>query len=284
MPETNRADAARSRLSASAAWDATSAFMKRHSGMVFALALAFSALPPIIAFAFLGETLVPPAGAAMTPEQMTRLLPANLLFLLIGLVGSLSIFTLVLRPGTSVGEAIGRALRRLPAAIGQLILLALLGSLLALPIVLFAGLGVLGVESGGPAPNPALLLLPLLLLPVIVYLLIRLFLGQVAVADGAGPVDGLRRSWELTAGNAGRLFGFLLVVGLLFLVVYFALTFVVGALAQIVGGAIGGEGTGTFLALVVGAIISALLSAVLSVLYAQIYRQLSGPDYAQTFA
>jgi hypothetical protein len=48
-----------------------------------------------------------------------------------------------------------------------------------------------------------------------VYVAIRLSLSGVAIFDGAGPVEGLTRSWDLSRGSVLRIFGWGLVAGLL---------------------------------------------------------------------
>ena len=264
------------KLSASAAWDATTDILRRHGGLVFTVALAFFALPPILATPFTSNMPAMTGDVAQAQAQVLRASPFLLAILLLSVLGSLVIYTLVLRPGTSVGEAIGHGVRRLLPAVGVAALLLLGGLLITIP---FAALSAGSATSG----NPVLALLALLLIPVVIYLFVRLFAAQISVADGRNPIDALRHSWALTRGNVARIFVLLLVVAVVGFIIVLATNFVLGSLVRLLGNALGGPTTGPFLAAILSSIVSAVITGVLLVLLAQIYRQLSGPDHASTF-
>jgi len=258
------------KLSASQAWEDTTKFLKAHAGLVFTVALALLALPSILAAPFLGRiqaTLL--ASGTLSSEEALAAGPVFLLILIVSLVGTLAIYTLVLRPGISVGEALRHGLRRLLPAIG---ITLLIGLLLVLVVALYSVFVAVG-GAGGAAVGALLLLL---LVPVFIYLLVRIYLAQVAVVDGRGPVEALKASWAMTKGNAGRLVVFLLVVLVVALVVYLAGTFLIAGLLAALGTALGGPALGQFLAAVVTNVLSALITAVLGVLVAMVYRQLAG--------
>jgi uncharacterized membrane protein len=86
----------------------------------------------------------------------------------------------------------------------------------------------------------------LLVIPGI-YLYVRLAFFWLAVADGAGPIDALQRSWSVTAGAFWKVLVFLVVAYLIILV---------------------GE-----LALMIGLVVAA---PVVSLAYAYVYRRLPG--------
>jgi uncharacterized membrane protein len=54
----------------------------------------------------------------------------------------------------------------------------------------------------------------LLVLPGI-FLLVRLYFYPFAVAEGAGPIEAIQRSWDLTRGLFWKVFGFMIVAGLI---------------------------------------------------------------------
>lgn len=257
------------KLSASAAWDATADFLRRHGGLVSTVALAFFALPQILALPFTGNMQAMTGDLEQAQAQALRASPILLLVILAGILGQLAIFTLVLRPGASVGEAIGHGFRRLLPAVGVAALLLLGGLLLSIP---FSALSFGSLQTG----NRLLSLLALLLLPIAIYLFIRVFAAQVSVADGRSPIDAIRHSWALTRGNVGRIFVLVLLVGVVGFIILLAINFVAGSLLLLLGNAFGSPNTGRFLVAILSALVSALVTSVFLVLLAQLYRQLSG--------
>ncbi|WP_206344301.1 hypothetical protein, partial [Streptomyces mesophilus] len=98
-----------------------------------------------------------------------------------------------------------RALRRVPALIGTLLLMALA---CALPVLAIA---VLTLLSGPPT-----VLLLLVALPFLVWFWIRCSLAPaVVVLEGAGPLTALRRSFRLVRGSWWRMFGIQLLMSVL---------------------------------------------------------------------
>ncbi|MER7170519.1 hypothetical protein [Streptomyces mesophilus] len=98
-----------------------------------------------------------------------------------------------------------RALRRVPALVGALLLMTLT---CALPVLAIA---VLTLLSG---PFTLLLLLPAL--PFLVWFWIRCSLAPaVVVLEGAAPLTALRRSFRLVRGSWWRLFGIQLLMSVL---------------------------------------------------------------------
>lgn len=256
------------KLSAGKAWEDTAAFLRGNGKLVFPVALAFIALPQIVASPWLAPLSTPQP----TPEQAAAALPPLLLVILFGLFGSLAIYALVLRPGMSVAESLRHAIRRLLPALAVAFILGLLGVALLIPATLAGG----GAAASGQAVPPAVALLSLLLLPVAIFLVLRFTLAQVAVADHAGPLDALKRSWALTRGNALRLFGIFVLVVVTGIVLLLAVQFVLGTVLLLVGTALGGQALGLLLATILSSIAAALVTAVVLVLVATIYRQLEG--------
>jgi hypothetical protein len=96
------------------------------------------------------------------------------------------------------GWLIGRGLRALGADL----------------LVLVAGTGLTGALFGvGVATRVDLaLLLALFVLPVLIYLEVRLAFWPLVIFDGAGIFEGLAAAWRASAGGAGRMFGWALAV------------------------------------------------------------------------
>jgi membrane-anchored glycerophosphoryl diester phosphodiesterase (GDPDase) len=141
------------------------------------------------------------------------------------------------------------------------------------------GLGLTGgLLIGGMAAAgvPALAVVAVVaLLVVMIYIGVRMSLiaPVVAVDRVRNPIEALRRSWDLTRGNAGRILGFYVLLGLAFIVVLLVLMGLIGVLLAVIAG---GEG-----AKIGAAVISSLLTGIMTLYFiaimASIHRQLSGP-------
>ena len=262
----------------------TARLVRRHAGRLLALAVLFL-LPAWLLHAAAGLQLVtavldalpmPPGPGAVrppvtfTPEQTQRILDASPLLvatsLLVALAGALggAAFSDVVerdyrgqRP--SIRHAGARALRRLPAILGALVL-----SMLAMAALMLGGLMVAvllvalgGVDPGGGGPGVFLALVALVaFVGAAIVLGIRWSLGIVIVAlEEAGPLRALVRSWRLTAGAAWRTLGIVVLVTLVVAVIGGLLSEVLGlALADLIFGA------STDSSVVVRTFISAFLS------------------------
>jgi uncharacterized membrane protein YjgN (DUF898 family) len=118
-----------------------------------------------------------------------------------------------------------------------------------------------------------------------IFLAIRMLMtSAVASAEGLGPVAILRRSWELTAGNWWRLFGFFLLFVIAALVVVVAVSSALALIIKMTFGSLEPLTVGALVLALVGQIIAATISVLLMVMLARIYVQLSGQGQEQVFA
>lgn len=179
---------------ATAAWG----LFRRDRDVLVALAGMFLFLPTLATLTLVGpapQRPTPDAGKAAIDAWTTHYadwLSANLPGIgaaaLMAMLGSLAITVFYAdRARPDVGAALAIALRRLPAFFVQSLLLSLPASI-----------GFLGLLS------PALFVL---LLPGLWFLGRGLVAGVALVAEGAGPVAGIRRSFALTRGNGLMLAG-----------------------------------------------------------------------------
>ncbi len=231
------------------AWSATVADVQRRLPDFLLPAAAFGFLPALVASRF--------ADAAQVGEPAARL--AQLAAGAIGIIGQAAIMLMVLIPGTDVGEAIRRGARATP----RIILASLTIALAAVPLALaFKRFG------DQPALGPSLLLL--VLAGVTAFLALRLsMLAGAILLDNNGVIDSLRRSFALTAGQAGRL---LLLLGAILLM--FAVTSaVVGAVGLMLTG--GTPEDPSFVTELLLAMVGAVFSIFIAVATAHAYRQLA---------
>ncbi|MEV8636300.1 glycerophosphoryl diester phosphodiesterase membrane domain-containing protein [Streptosporangium sp. NPDC051023] len=147
----------------------------------------------------------------------------------------------------TAGEAWRLTRGRVPTLFGLVGIDALI---LLLPMVLIVGL-TLGLAAAGTDTGSALLLFGLAIVAYIVYaafLTTRLVLAApAAVLERSGVFASLRRSWSLTRGSFWRMFGILLltgiIAGLVGMVIAIPFTF-----AGTIAGVLGQGGTGSQIA------------------------------------
>ena len=268
-------------LSITAAWNEASAFVRREAHLLFPIAFLIGSLPA--AAAQLLAPAPPPPGQA--PEAGAWMF-AVFASVLLGFIASLAISWLALRPGVSVGEALGRGLKRfVPMLLAMLIIGLGMGVLLfiaAVIAVLVVPGAMQGLNSGG-APGQeaatAIALALLLVAPVVIYIFPRLMLATpVAAAEEIGPLAILRRSWQLSAGNYLKLLGFLIMFIIAYLVVSMAVGFVLGVLVVLVAGRPDPGTIAFFIILLLNAVVQALVSMFFGATLARIYAQLTGGE------
>jgi hypothetical protein len=257
------------KVSLGAAADQTKSFMRRERGLVLPVAFATFGIALILIALVTPEA---PAGQQVQPG-LWSLAVIPLMFLAI--IGQLSISYLVLRPGSSVRDALWAALGRLPAALGLILLV--FAAFVAAGLLLILILGMLAVVFGATETGAAALG-ALAVAIVLLFMAARLLMAWPLLADRrSGPLATLKQAFALSKGRVWKF----LALTLAFALVYVALTGAVqlglGSLLLIFGKLLGAEAAATFLTVVAVALFGAGIQAVWAVLLANIYRQLTPP-------
>jgi hypothetical protein len=267
-------------LSISRAWDETRARIAADGRLMSIVAAALIVLPGLIV-----EVISP----SSIRSESTML--ESILFLvssLLALVGQLAIIRLAVTPAVSVGEAIGHGARRMPIYLIAAILLTIAFVVLLIPFGLVAyAAGVPFDKSSEQAflQSPVALLLSLLYLALLIFIAIRMLMSSpVASEENAGPVQILRRSWDLTAGHWWRLFGFIVIFVIGALILIAAVNWVVTAVAVFLFGAVAPMSASALLVGLFDSIVNGFLTVLLAVMMARIYLQLSGREAAAVSA
>ena len=266
------------KLDTNAAWKEASGLVAANRDVLFALAGVFFLLPGLALAVILGEPEVEPG---MNSDQIMAAMGEfyrsgwwlMLLGWLVQIVGMLAILTLMRnRERPTVGQAIGAGAAGTPSYVAAQLLFFL--------VIAFGG-GLLIGLAGYVAPALGVVV-ALLVLVAAVFVGVRLILVApiVAVEDQRNPLTALRRSWGLTQGNFWRIFAFLLLVGILFVIVLSIMMLIVGLILAV---ATSGETQR-----VIAAVFSSALTAVAVVYFcgilAAIHRQLAGPASAEVAA
>ena len=260
-------------LSISRAWDATKATLGRDGRLITTVALALIGLPSAVS-AFVD----PSTGMTSEPQSLGSGLLA-VVVAVIGLIGQLAIIRLVIGPAVSVGEAIRHGAGRTLRYIGSALLVLVAFIVLAIPFVI--AMAAMGMDFEPPVETvPAGAWLALFLFCVIaIYLAVRLILcSPVASIEGLGPLGILRRSWDLTAGHAGRLIAFMLLFILAVGIAFGAVSLAVGSLAGILFGPVHPLNASALIVGLVSGLGGAIATVLFVVMITHFYLQLTGAE------
>ncbi len=263
------------------AWREASASVSANREVLLAVAGVFFLLPGFASVIFLSDfqadmlaNFGDPKAAERIMEGMTGpVVGFGIISFALQAVGYLAMLALLTdRARPTVGEALGKAIKALPTAVGSA-LLFFAGYLVAvLVLVLFAA--ALGSVTGLGA---LVAVLVGALLAGVVYAMVKvsLVLPVIVIEQVTNPLTALTRSWRLTRGNSFRLFFFYL----LLTVVYFVIVMILGVTAMGLATLIAGQGkVATLIGGLVSGVIGAVASAVLTAILAAIHRQLAGPS------
>jgi hypothetical protein len=192
---------------------------------------------------------------------------------LVALVGQLAIIRMVLGARATVGEAIGHGARRVPAYLAASLIWA--G-----PLVVAAYLIGTDVWTAPQNATGGQALAALVILLALIIIGIRMMMtSSVATAETAGPVDIVRRSWQLTRGQWWRLFALLCIFLLLTIVVMAAVGAVIGIASSLLFDPIEPMTVGALFVAACTQLVSAIFTTGLLIMLARIYAQLSGPAH-----
>lgn len=263
------------KLDLSAAWDGAMAMIRTNREVVLVLTGVFFFLPYLAFSLLLPDTGIAEASAAnegdmdaiaaIVMDFYAEYWWALLLLALIQSVGALASLAVLgddARP--TVGDAIRRGITLLPTQLGAQLIAALA---IFAPIVMT---GAIGVATGSPALAG---LLPLIALPVVVYIVVKFSLSSpvIAVDQTRNPLAALTGSWRLTKGNSFRLFFFFLLLIVAFVVASTVLNLIIGLVLALLGEQLQLIGLA-----ISGALINAIFSLVAYAVLASVHHQLSG--------
>ena len=185
-------------VSIGAAWTEANLFIRREAGLLFPVILLFVAIPMALIFQAIPEELrnMKPGGEVPTPQLPGSSLVLMIVCAVVMIGGTLSCYTLALKPGISLREALIHGFRRIPVSLAAGLLIAFV---LAVPMTL---LGFIAPGAGEVFVLVAALFISARLVP----------LNAIIVDRHKGAFTALRLSWDLTKGNTGRLLLFIIAV------------------------------------------------------------------------
>lgn len=189
------------------------------------------------------------------------LLAASLVAALLQATAQFAIYRIALSDEQDLGSAIGYGTN---AAILYLLftfaVAAVAALILVVPIVALLGVGTLSRGGGADASIASAALLGvglvLVLIPLFIWLLARLFVAGPAMADARSinPIYGLTQSWKLTRAHQWPIVGFVLLYFVAALIAQTLLTLVGALFTFVLGDVVGGILGGIIVAVPVGII------------------------------
>jgi hypothetical protein len=247
-------------------WDDCIAFIKRERALLVPLAMATLVLGNAVA------DLAANAAADGAHHMKLTVLAA---ILWVGL-GQMAIATLVLRPGTSVGEAIRHALKRVPTMLLISLCFGLIGALLVSPVLLILMKSGVDLTAARPKIPPSAAVLILALTGLAIWITVRLTTLTPTVLDQRqGLVAMVKSAWAMTKGFTLALLGVLGLYLIVSLVLTRATEAVFGTVFFLGTKMIGSPFLGNVLTSLVVGLVSGLCTLIASVFVAILYRHLS---------
>ena len=216
-----------------------------------------------------GGMVDPQRSAAAVDAFLSRMLPVLVAIMLVEGVGYLAVIALLTdarRP--TVGQALAMGARRLPTLIGVAALLLLgylLAGMFAAPVVgmLIAARATAIAVIGGIA---------FVVMAGLMMTRLSLVFPVIVMDAVQGPWRSLRRAWNLTRGQAGRLFVFYL----LLFIAYVVLALAIGiAVVTLVNLTLGQGSGGRFAANIVQGALGTAFSVVCTAVLVAVHRQLA---------
>jgi hypothetical protein len=251
-------------------WEDAIAFIKRESALLIPLALATLLVGDVIG------ALVRPEGSGGQSSLLANF--AILAAAIWSIVGQLSITALVLKPGSSVGEAIAAGIRRLGKVLAVALILGVALALAMLPVIaplVSAGFDPAVPESVRNVPTWAAVYTGFLAI-VTAWFAARLTLVNPLLVDrNPGLVETIRTGFGLTRGIVAQIIVVLIIYIVVLVIMLNAVRFVAGSLFALLAGAVGSPFLGRVLTALMSGIVATALSMVAAVFVAMLYRRVS---------
>ena len=255
-------------LSLASLWTETRSFIRRESALIIPLALATFGLGQAVSILVFGianrsgwnSLLIISMGAAILWTQ----------------VGYLSVSALVLKSGTSVGEALSRGLSRLPLLIIIIVIMSILIAAVTIPFSIAAQMNGINLSQPGPAGPTASLVVALPIALIMLFTFAKLYLLFAALVDRRdGAMKITLHAYSLTRGRTLLFLGIALIFILLFQIVQFLGALVASALFVSLFAAFGSPIGGAVMVALTAGIAASFPMVLSSVFSALLYRRLS---------
>jgi len=229
------------RFDSTRAWERAITWVRGNLGMLFPLAGIFLLLPGLAMNWFTTDLQVALESASKASDPgkpnwdmlplMGQLMMIAMVISLVQSVGTMAMLVLFAnRERPTVGEALKRGLQCLPTAIAAGLLLALGGMAVMIPLILVAGviMAILMLVPLGAVIGGVLVFGGVLAAMMLAFARFFPITAVIAVDGVTNPVAALKRSWQLTKGNAVSLAFFLFLLFVAYTVIVLTVQALVG--------------------------------------------------------
>jgi hypothetical protein len=261
-------------------WDRTLEVMNGRTGMIAGIAAIGLVVPEVVRDAYVAAATPGTAAFALIGSAL------SLVAVLAMVWAQLAIIAIATHPATTRADAAAQARARLAPAFGITVLLGLIAFVLIMPPIValvLAGFDFAAAARGVPvtaatvAPGTAVFVAVYVIVLglVAIWLAARLVLLNAVILNERLGIGAIRRSFALTRGLVWRIFGMIILFGIVLLVATGAAQAVVGVIFRLVLGA-DGRALAAFLAGVAGTLVSTGFTALATVFTAQLYVATAG--------
>ena len=262
------------KLDLSAAWDGAVRMLSRNKDTLLVLGGVFFFLPYLAFSLFVPEADTAAAMEGSNPDYDAAFAAVQGIYaeywwalLLLAVVQSIGLISVLAVLGDPARPTVGAAIER-----GVKFLLPQIGAQLLTALAIFA-LVMIAVVAGVALGAGAAVLIALLVIPIVIYLVIKFSLAapSIAIDRIANPLGALAQSWRLTKGNSLRLFAFYALLLVALIVVSTVLSLIVGLVLALLG-----EGAALIGGGIVMSVLNTIFALVAYAVLASVHRQLSG--------
>lgn len=269
-------------------WSQATSLVRGNFQLLALISGIFMLLPGLVMVVAMPELLALPSMSD-DPEQMSQRLAAEfgsffavmLVIMLISCVGYAAMIALIGPERPTVGGAIAKGLKALPTLVAALVLFLVIYLLLALVLGMIVGLVavVLGAVAGETGAG---LFATIVIMCVVFYVITRLSLTMpiVVLENVLNPLRAFVRSWRLTAPFHWRIFGFFL----LLFVVYLVLSLLLLTLMSGLGLAVEPASGLTLVFGIISGLVGMAVAMIASGILVSMHEQLSGTSSAAVSA
>lgn len=260
-------------LSIGKAWDDTKLALAKNRRLIVPVALGLVLIPAVV------SAMVEPRAVPGQQPEAGAWMWVTLVMIIVMLAGQMAIALLTNGWQGSVGQAIGRAVRRLPT-----LMLAALMVMVPLILLMSVILGLVGMSSGG-ASFSAQSLTPTGWLVILIGLLVVLAVGVrllplvvIVASEEVGPIAAIKRAFALTRGHFWKLLAFMLLATVAFLIVAAAAGAVVGSIISLTVGTPEPWSVSLLLVALVAGLVQTAFITIYTAMLARVTAQLAEPQ------
>lgn len=272
-------------------WNHCVSLVQANFQLLAVLAGVFILIPNVIFYIAAPDFMMAAGQMGTDQEQLLALMQENagsligfgLLAIIAQFIGYAALVALMGNTRPTVGEALRQALSAVPTLIGVTLLMVVAYVVVGLALALVVGIvgGLLALVAGPAAAAVVGFLALVLVFAAVFYILARFIMVYPAVMlEGVtSPVAAIKRSLELTKPHGKRIFLFLALLMIAYMVISIVVSLVFGLL-------IASLGTGPAAALASG-MVNGVLGSFVAIVYAGVmvamHKQLTGSASAEAF-